>query len=554
MIRFFTSSTSFKWIIIVSMLLVFPLEASAFRQGSTASRTPSRSTASRTPSRSAASRTPSRSTASRTPSRSTASRTPSRSAASRTSSRSSASRTPSRVGSTGSRAPSRLDPEPTPVPTPVPTPPPTQAPSPTPSPSPTQAPAPTSPVIIDSGVSDAPLEPVNLRVVVVAKDGSGDYNSIQTAVSNANPGDTIQVKNGVYNGGVVFTKNGTSTKPITLINYPGHSPVIDPGRGKYPSECCPSNGPLRVEFRAEWIIMEGFEIRYGWDGVKVFKPHNTIRNNWIHHNRYHGILVISTSDLFVEGNTIEYNGTDPDTCLRPNGTFSPKHCHGVYMSDHSSTGIYDITIRGNVISNHGGKGIQWSGYDIGVGQSNGCSSKMRNTLVENNIIENNSWGMSLYHNVQESVIRNNTFVLEKYPSTNDTSHTFVAIWGSTGNIFKNNIFYSTRGDVLGVQIKDNVSSQNAFDYNLWKVNSQSWVWKDSWRLDFTSNHRFITGWDGSGLCCNEDPGFYNASSGIYDLTAGSPARDRGLKNECAPTDFYKDIRSDSSCDIGMHEF
>src|SRR3990167_3036619 len=180
-------------------------------------------------------------------------------------------------------------------------------------------------------VSDAPLAPANLRILVVTKDGSGDYTTIQAAVDNSKPGDTIQVKDGVYNEGVSFRTSGTSTQPITLINFPGHSPVIDPGGGSYPSECCPSSGPLRVAFRAEWIIMEGFEIRYGWDGVKVFKPHNTIRNNWIHHNRYQVILIISTDDVFIEGNTIESNGTDPGACYESSwGGESPRHCHAVY--------------------------------------------------------------------------------------------------------------------------------------------------------------------------------------------------------------------------------
>jgi parallel beta-helix repeat protein len=446
--------------------------------------------------------------------------------------------------------PRQTEPTPTPVATPVPTPVPTPVATPVPTPSPTTPPGPVPTPIPtappsggsgDSGVSDAPLAPANLRILVVAKDGSGNYTTIQAAVNNSKPGDTIQVKEGVYKEGVSFTKSGTSTQPIALMNFPGHSPVIDPGGGKYPSDFS-----LRVELSAEWIIIEGFEVKYGWDGVKVYKPHNTIRNNWIHHNRYQGILVVSTSDVFIESNTIEYNGTDPGACYNSEwGGESPKHCHGIYMSDYSCTGMSDITIRGSVLSNHGGRGIQWNGY--------GCSSKMQNTLVENNIIENNSWGMVLYHNVENSIIINNTFVMEKYPSTDDTSHTFVSIWKSTQNIIKNNIFYSTRSDVAPIQTHDSESGQNTLDYNLWKVNTNSWKWKGGWRSDFSSSYKSITGWDSNSLF-NVNPGFYNVSSGIYDLTASSPARDRGLKSECSPTDFDKEIRVDSYCDIGMDEY
>src|SRR3990167_10039057 len=101
----------------------------------------------------------------------------------------------------------------------------------------------------------------NKTEFIVTKDGSGDYTTIQAAVDNSKPGDTIQVKDGVYIEGVLVTKSGTSSQPITIMNYPGNSPVIDPGGGKYSNDMS-----RKVELRAEWIILEGFEIRYGQDG------------------------------------------------------------------------------------------------------------------------------------------------------------------------------------------------------------------------------------------------------------------------------------------------
>ena len=118
MIRFFNSITGFKWIIIVSMLLAFSLEARANRGESPDANPPTR----------------------------------------------------------GSNA---KKPSPTPAPTPAPT------------PEPTPAPDTAAPVIDDSGISEAPIAPADTRIVVVAKDGSGKYRSIQSALNNARPGDTI---------------------------------------------------------------------------------------------------------------------------------------------------------------------------------------------------------------------------------------------------------------------------------------------------------------------------------------------------------------------------
>ena len=114
-------------------------------------------------------------------------------------------------------------------------------PTPEPTPAPTPAPGPAE-VTGDTGVSDAPLSPVNKRLLVVSKDGSGDFSSIQSALDSSQPGDTIQVKDGTYVERVNFHRSGTRQEPITLQNYPNHAPVIDPGGGAYPPECCPTGG------------------------------------------------------------------------------------------------------------------------------------------------------------------------------------------------------------------------------------------------------------------------------------------------------------------------
>jgi len=471
MVRFFNSIGGFKWIIIVSMLLVFPLEAGAARNDSGNKKEPSRSSNSKKPSR-------------------------------------------------------------TPAPTPVPTPEPAPA---------DPAESGDVPVLDDSGVSEAPIAPVDTRIVVVAKDGTGKYRSIQSALNNARPGDTIQVKDGVYVERVNFVKSGTAEKPIALVNYPGHAPVIDPGNGRYPTECCPDSGTPRVEFNAEWTILKGFEIRYGWEGIKVYKGHNTIEDNWIHHNKYGGILLVSTSDVLIRGNVVEENGIDPEAC--PSG----KNCHGIYMSDYFCTGISNITIKRNVVNDHPGRGIQFNGAD--------CDSLIEDVLVENNLLENNSWGMVMYYNVERAVVRNNTVVIEEYPETNDSDHTFIGIFGSADNIFKNNIFYSTRKDIGGVFVYDSRSAKNTFDYNLWKVNTDYWQYEGSGRGDFSSRLSSATGWEKNGAVNTVDPGFVDVENGLYYLNPDSPAIDNGEDGECASTDMDLKVRLENGnrCDMGMYE-
>lgn len=403
-------------------------------------------------------------------------------------------------------------------------------------------------VIANTGVSDAPLIPVDRRVVIVAQDGTGDYRRISDAVDRSRPGDTIQVKDGIYEERVNIHVSGTKDLPITLINYPDHSPVIDPGGGQYPTECCPPEGTPRVEINAEWIILQGFEIRYGWEGIKIYKDHNTIRENWIHHNSFAGVLVVSASDVFIGNNTINNNGTDEDSCISPfSGERNPKNCHGIYFSNYFCDGMNNNTIRANAIRNHGGRGVQWNSE---------CDSRgvIRNTLVENNMLENNSWGMVMFFNTEDSTIINNTVVIEDYPSTNDSNHTFVGIYGSRNNIFMNNIFHSSRDDVFPLFILDEESKQNSFDYNLWSENKGEWYWGGDWRGDF-NNHSKVSGWDRNAVM-GSGPGFMDPSRGNYHISSSSKARNNGSNSYCAQADIDNEARnanSEDKCDIGADE-
>ncbi|MCK4470569.1 MAG: hypothetical protein KAW49_02155, partial [Anaerolineae bacterium] len=62
-----------------------------------------------------------------------------------------------------------------------------------------------------------------------ANPGSFDqpWRTIQHAVDNVGPGDTIWVRGGIYNEGVVVATSGLPGLPITLIGYPGEVAMLD---------------------------------------------------------------------------------------------------------------------------------------------------------------------------------------------------------------------------------------------------------------------------------------------------------------------------------------
>jgi hypothetical protein len=82
--------------------------------------------------------------------------------------------------------------------------------------------------------------------IIVDDDGTGDYLSIQDAINNANPGDTIWVKDGSYNEPLTI-----SVSQLKIIADNGAEPII------YLTSYSPG-----ISIQADAVIIEGFKI-YG---------------------------------------------------------------------------------------------------------------------------------------------------------------------------------------------------------------------------------------------------------------------------------------------------
>jgi len=57
--------------------------------------------------------------------------------------------------------------------------------------------------------------------VVVAKDGSGDYTTIEAALENTDPDDIVRVKAGVYN------ESGLEPRHVTIIGEGQNATILD---------------------------------------------------------------------------------------------------------------------------------------------------------------------------------------------------------------------------------------------------------------------------------------------------------------------------------------
>ena len=126
---------------------------------------------------------------------------------------------------------------PTPTPTPKPTPAATPTPTPTPKPTPAATPAP--PTIgkgIPTGPIRAPASAIDMATALFVSPSGLDTNpgtqakpwkTLQHAVSQIMPGQTLVVRGGRYPESVVFPRSGTVSQPIRVVAYPGETPLLD---------------------------------------------------------------------------------------------------------------------------------------------------------------------------------------------------------------------------------------------------------------------------------------------------------------------------------------
>ncbi len=200
--------------------------------------------------------------------------------------------------------------------------------------------------------------------IIVNKQGGGDYTSIQAAIDNANPGDTINVKPGTYNERLEIDKS------IDLLGSGWQNTTI---KGI-------NNGDV-VTISASSVNISGFYITgSGTDisdaGISLGQVNYCyITNNNISNNNRHGIYTCEASYIYILNNKI----------------FSNKWDGFQFMSSN-----YFEVINNDVISNLG-QGI----FPYGLGWSK---------IESNRIISNKFKGLFYsggYTTITNNYIRNN---------------------------------------------------------------------------------------------------------------------------------------------------
>jgi parallel beta-helix repeat protein len=332
------------------------------------------------------------------------------------------------------------------------------------------------PVLIDIGSEHST---VTAATITVDDSGGAMYTTIWDAVVAANPGDTIRVYAGTYQGCMI-------QKSLTIIGDGYESTIID-GLGVYDV----------LQFFSDWINITGFTIQnsakdtlkggihcYGVDNCHIYdnkiisnqngiilwdSSSNTIENNIISSNIEDGVCIWSYDDISA-GNKIL------------NNTLSNNQ-YGIYSADSR-----DTTIIKNTCSYNSEEGISIIDSTCDKVNNNICSDNEEGIYlhggslqtVNDNICTNNDRGIILF-DTSIIIFDNNTcnsnndngietWTLSNMALTNNTCNfntgSGIELWNSNNLNLINNTCNSNSENGLDIQESSSITAlENIFNSN-----------------------------------------------------------------------------------------
>jgi cysteine-rich repeat protein len=419
----------------------------------------------------------------------------------------------------------------------------------------------------------------------------GACPTIQTALDQAAPGDTISVNSGVYAEKISFPAGGTAGNPIALQAAAGQHPVLD-GTGVAGAHMVLIDGTAAAK---NHIVVRGFEIRNNLDvddgsGIRILGAGTgiEIRDNEIHNitgDHAMGITVYATepspiAGLVIDGNLIHDCEPAQSEALTLNGNVDGFEITDNVVRDVNSIGIDCIggetdiqpnpalvcrngVIRGNTVIRanadyEGGFGagiyidggrdiiienniVTASDLGIEIGAEN-AGLVTENVKVRNNIVYRNEKAGLVFGGFAAAVgrandneFRGNTLFENNTVGENGQGRFFngngvAEIWIQFGenNVVENNIVFAGPANVFVGSFDAGSSIGNALDYNVFHSADGTAAG------EFSLNGAGYTGlaaWQaGSGNDANSisaNPLLADAAGGNFHISAASPAVNAG---------------------------
>ena len=311
--------------------------------------------------------------------------------------------------------------------------------------------------------------------VIVAKDGSGDYLTIQEGIEAANEGDSVFVVSGIYNeSGLSF--RGTD---MVLISNSGPEETIIDGGGNRIFDF--SNGETFAS------VIDGFTIQNGGNSSRGL-----------------AIRIINDSYLTIRNSVIQNNQTSN---IWHGAAISIGHDQNNGVNSYGGLRIYDSILRDNA-SYYGG-----AIFD----ESLVSEEDTLYNIYDNVTFLNNSafTGAAIFAGTGYSEFKNCLFI-------NNTS-TNQIIQNAGEKIIENSTFYGNTGAIINGSSEQNIVfiKNSIFKGNTSIISDQTnpdFVYIDYVMTDVVTHGNMVI---------FDDPLFKDPENNDFSLTSSSPAIDAG---------------------------
>src|SRR5229473_145577 len=319
------------------------------------------------------------------------------------------------------------------------------------------------------------------------------FKTILAASLAAQPGTTVHVAPGTYDGGFTTTTSGTAASPIHYVSdTPGGAKIV-PGLN--------STYDMGWDNRGAYVAIDGFEV----DGT------NNSGTQW-------RLGIYSTGSYSV----IEHNNVH-------NIAGSITSQGGAGIEGDSYYGGSHIDLIGNVVHDIG----PTSGGNTIQGIYENASGNVTNNLEYRAA----GWGIALWHDANHVNIVNNTVLNNSSGGISVGGGDFIHTSGPDDyTVVANNIVYNNR---IGIDEYGVTGTHNVYTHNLVSHNATAFSLQHGLTASntITADPKLVTG------------------VGNYDIASGSPAIDAGTETNAPTTDLVGHARPHGAgVDIGAYEY
>jgi hypothetical protein len=420
------------------------------------------------------------------------------------------------------------------------------------------------------------------------------WRTLSAAAERVGPGDTVEVRGGVYEEQVLLTRSGKPGARITFKAYRGETPVIDGASIDYPSDRYTRRAMFEVR-GAQHVLIEGLTARNAsglglngvgflvqgpgasrvtlrrlttrntpssgiavWGGVSMPSydgaTHIVLEDNLVTHAMQGGFQEHITIAEGVERFTVRRNevrdGGNPYPTNYPIGIDAKINVRKGRIHDNyihhlpSSNGIYvdgwdaeasQIRIYANTVHDVDGAGITLGAEQGGT---------VRDIRIENNLVYRTGQdGLRVGGKIGNIETDPLTYDIDLINNTVHASRSSIWVEGLTGRVRVANNVFSGNAWNNGVYVYEDNQNYVTIEQNLIDaVIGRSW--DDPAMVELIGTGAVLAA-----------PGFRDPKADDYRLTAGSPAIDRGLRGPAPSKDHDGRRRPEGAgIDLGAFEF